>query len=70
MGFAFLPIGLGSLAGGWFGGAMLHHSAKCSTIRASVVRHHRRRRTHNSIAMDLRRMVKPEAAKPALTAAL
>jgi MFS family permease len=25
MGFAFLPIGLGSLAGGWFGGAMLHH---------------------------------------------
>src|SRR6267378_4072808 len=25
MGFAFLPIGLGSLAGGWFGGKMLHH---------------------------------------------
>ena len=24
MGFAFLPIGIGSLAGGWFGGALLH----------------------------------------------
>lgn len=25
MGFAFLPIGLGSLIGGWFGGRILHH---------------------------------------------
>lgn len=25
MGFAFLPIGIGSLAGGWFGGVLLHH---------------------------------------------
>ncbi len=25
MGFAFLPIGIGSLAGGWFGGKVLHH---------------------------------------------
>lgn len=25
MGFAFLPIGLGSLVGGWFGGKLLHH---------------------------------------------
>jgi proton-dependent oligopeptide transporter, POT family len=25
MGFAFLPIGLGSLFGGWFGGTLLHH---------------------------------------------
>jgi POT family proton-dependent oligopeptide transporter len=25
MGFAFLPIGLGSLIGGWFGGTLLHH---------------------------------------------
>jgi proton-dependent oligopeptide transporter, POT family len=25
MGFAFLPIGIGSIAGGWFGGALLHH---------------------------------------------
>jgi POT family proton-dependent oligopeptide transporter len=25
MGFAFLPIGIGSFAGGWFGGMLLHH---------------------------------------------
>jgi dipeptide/tripeptide permease len=25
MGFAFLPIGIGSIVGGWFGGTMLHH---------------------------------------------
>jgi dipeptide/tripeptide permease len=25
MGFAFLPIGIGSLLGGWFGGGLLHH---------------------------------------------
>jgi predicted MFS family arabinose efflux permease len=25
MGFAFLPIGIGSLVGGWFGGTMMHH---------------------------------------------
>src|SRR5581483_994126 len=25
MGFAFLPIGIGSLIGGWFGGALVHH---------------------------------------------
>lgn len=25
MGFAFLPIGIGSLIGGWFGGMLLHH---------------------------------------------
>jgi dipeptide/tripeptide permease len=25
MGFAFLPIGIGSLIGGWFGGLLLHH---------------------------------------------
>jgi dipeptide/tripeptide permease len=25
MGFAFLPIGIGSLIGGWFGGWLLHH---------------------------------------------
>jgi len=25
MGFAFLPIGIGSLIGGWFGGTLLHH---------------------------------------------
>ncbi len=25
MGFAFLPIGIGSIVGGWFGGLLLHH---------------------------------------------
>lgn len=25
MGFAFLPIGIGSLIGGWFGGLLMHH---------------------------------------------
>ena len=25
MGFAFLPIGIGSLVGGWFGGMLIHH---------------------------------------------
>jgi proton-dependent oligopeptide transporter, POT family len=25
MGFAFLPLGIGSLIGGWFGGRMMHH---------------------------------------------
>ena len=25
MGFAFMPIGIGSLIGGWFGGTLLHH---------------------------------------------
>jgi len=25
MGFAFLPIGIGSLVGGWFGGCVMHH---------------------------------------------
>ena len=32
MGFAFLPLGLGSLLGGWFGGRVMHHYAE--------VRHH------------------------------
>ena len=25
MGFAFMPIGIGSLIGGWFGGKLIHH---------------------------------------------
>jgi hypothetical protein len=25
MGFAFLPIGIGSLVGGWLGGRLMHH---------------------------------------------
>jgi len=28
MGFAFLPIGIGSLIGGWFGGTLLHRFAE------------------------------------------
>jgi proton-dependent oligopeptide transporter, POT family len=28
MGFAFLPIGIGSLIGGWFGGKLMHHFAE------------------------------------------
>ena len=28
MGFAFLPIGIGSLIGGWFGGRVMHHFAE------------------------------------------
>ncbi len=28
MGFAFQPIGIGSLIGGWFGGTMMHHFAE------------------------------------------
>jgi hypothetical protein len=25
MGFAFVPIGIGSLVGGWLGGQLMHH---------------------------------------------
>jgi len=28
LGFAFLPIGIGSLVGGWFGGTIMHHFAE------------------------------------------
>ena len=28
MGFAFLPIGIGSFVGGWFGGKLIHHFAE------------------------------------------
>src|SRR6267154_2191559 len=28
MGFAFLPLGIGSLVGGWFGGRVIHHFAE------------------------------------------
>ncbi len=28
MGFAFLPLGIGSLIGGWFGGKLMHHYAE------------------------------------------
>jgi predicted MFS family arabinose efflux permease len=28
MGFAFLPIGIGSFIGGWAGGSLVHHFAE------------------------------------------
>ena len=28
MGFAFLPLGIGSLLGGWFGGRVIYHFAE------------------------------------------
>ena len=30
MGFAFLPIGIGSIVGGWFGGRVMHHFGEVS----------------------------------------
>jgi len=30
LGFAFLPLGIGSLVGGWFGGRMMHHFGEVS----------------------------------------
>ena len=30
MGFAFLPIGIGSIVGGWFGGRVMHHFSEVS----------------------------------------
>jgi len=36
MGFAFLPIGIGSLAGGWLGGRLLHHYGEVVHLPARV----------------------------------
>jgi proton-dependent oligopeptide transporter, POT family len=36
MGFAFLPIGIGSLVGGWFGGALLHHFGEVTHHPAQI----------------------------------
>ncbi len=36
MGFAFLPIGIGSLIGGWFGGALFHHFGEVTHHPARV----------------------------------
>ena len=36
MGFAFLPIGIGSLIGGWFGGALLHHFGEVTHQPAQI----------------------------------
>ena len=37
MGFAFMPIGIGSLLGGWFGGSLIHHfgEVNATSLRAS-----------------------------------
>lgn len=36
MGFAFLPIGIGSLVGGWFGGTLLSHFGEASHSPATI----------------------------------
>ena len=36
MGFAFLPIGIGSLIGGWFGGKLMHHFGEVTHQPARV----------------------------------
>ena len=36
MGFAFLPIGIGSLVGGWFGGVLLHHFGEVTHQPAGI----------------------------------
>jgi proton-dependent oligopeptide transporter, POT family len=65
MGFAFLPIGIGSLIGGWFGGRMMHHFGE--------VTHHPERAWFAVTAVGLAtvlllwiydRIVKPSAQEP------
>jgi proton-dependent oligopeptide transporter, POT family len=36
MGFAFLPIGIGSLIGGWFGGVLIHHFGEVAHRPAQI----------------------------------
>ena len=36
MGFAFLPIGIGSLIGGWFGGTVVHHFGEVARQPARI----------------------------------
>lgn len=36
MGFAFLPIGIGSLIGGWFGGKLIHHFGEVTHNPAGI----------------------------------
>ncbi len=36
MGFAFLPIGIGSLVGGWFGGKLIHHFGEVTHQPAGI----------------------------------
>ena len=36
MGFAFLPIGIGSLIGGWFGGMLVHRYGEVAHQPAKI----------------------------------
>ena len=36
MGFAFLPLGIGSFVGGWFGGALIHHFGEVTHYPAGI----------------------------------
>jgi len=36
MGFAFMPIGIGSLVGGWFGGRIVHHFGEVANRPAMI----------------------------------
>lgn len=36
MGFAFLPIGIGSFVGGWFGGKLIHHFGEVTHYPAGI----------------------------------
>jgi POT family proton-dependent oligopeptide transporter len=65
MGFAFLPIGIGSLVGGWFGGRIMHEFGE--------VAHHPERAWYSITAVGLftvlwlwiyDRIVKPSAQEP------
>jgi proton-dependent oligopeptide transporter, POT family len=69
MGFAFLPIGIGSLIGGWFGGRVMHQFAE--------VAHQPQRAWYAIVGVGLvttlllwiyDRIVKPSAQEPAPTA--
>jgi proton-dependent oligopeptide transporter, POT family len=69
MGFAFLPIGIGSLIGGWFGGRVMHQYAE--------VAHQPRRAWYAIVSVGLLttfllwiydRVVKPSAPAPAPSA--
>ena len=54
MGFAFLPIGIGSIIGGWFGGKLIHHFGEVTHQPGlHLVGRGRRRRGHRCALVDL-----------------
>ena len=54
MGFAFLPIGIGSLIGGWFGGTLMHHFGEVThQPETDLVGRDRRRRGDDGSPLDL-----------------